>query len=91
MKKMVLKEITMAFGMTVEQFAKRTGYTRQHLYQSTLKPTTRAKAAIASLRDLNDLMFKMEQEEAQRRFEARSKAVKEFEQLILKAGEIDGH
>lgn len=83
---MVVNEIARAFGMTVDQFAKRIGYTRQALYDG-IRMTTRAKAAITNLRDLNALMYKMEQEEAQRRFDARENAVKEFEQKIMKGGE----
>ena len=83
---MKLNDIARAFGMTIDQFAKCIGYSRQNLY-SGIRMTTRAKAAISNLHNLNGIMFRIEQEEAQRRYEARENAVKEFEQLILKGGE----
>lgn len=81
MNKLKLNEIARAFGFTILQFAECIGYSRQALYLG-IRPSGKAKAAIAKLRSLNASMLKVEQEETQRRFEAREKAVKEFEKLI---------
>ncbi len=86
---MTTREIAVAFGMSVDQFARTIGYSRQALYQNEIRMTPRAENAIADLSELNHAMFKMETEEARRKFEAREKAVKEFEQRILCRGGSD--
>lgn len=85
---MTLKEIAKAFDMSVDNFAKSIGYTRQSLYDNTpVRNTGRAKAAISLLRFLNYSMLQAETELAHKRFETRKKAIEEFKQLILKDGE----
>ena len=87
---MKLGEIARTFGMTIGQFATIIGYSRQSLHEG-ISMTPKAKAAVAKLHTLNAVMLKMDQEEAQRKFEARENAVKEFEKSILKRVKSDGY
>lgn len=85
---MTLKEIAKAFDMSVDDFAKCIGYTRQSLYDKTsVRKTARAKAAISFLRFLNSSMLQQEMETANKRYSDRFKAVEEFRRLLLKDGE----
>lgn len=87
---MTLKEIAKAFDMTVDNFAKCIGYTRQSLYDKTsVRKTARAKAAISFLRFLNTSMFQQETETANQRFVLRKKAVEEFGRLMLMDGDVN--
>lgn len=85
---MELKEIATAFDMSVDDFAKCIGYTRQSLYDKTsVKKTARTKAAISILRFLNTSMLQQEMEQANQRFSVRRRAIEEFRRLFLKDGE----
>ena len=87
---MNLKEIANAFEMSVDDFAKCIGYTRQSLYDKTsVKKTARAKAAISLLRFLNDSMLQQEMEQLNKRVHCRKQAIEAFRRLIL--GDGDGN
>lgn len=88
---MDIGEIARAFNMTVAQFAKFVGYSRQALYQNDIRISHRSKAMLHHLKELNARMLQMDQEEAKRRCEERIRAIDEFEKRILKAGDTDGH
>ena len=81
---MTLKEIAHAFNMSVDDFAKCIGYTRQSLYDKTsVKKTFRAKAAISLLRFLNDSMLQQEMEQLNKRLYCRKQAIEELKRLLL--------
>ena len=81
---MNLKEIANAFEMSVDDFAKCIGYTRQALYDKTsARKTTRAKAAISLLRFLNDSMTQQEFEQLNKKTACRRQAIEEFRRLLL--------
>ena len=85
---MTLKEIANAFDMSVEDFAKCVGYTRQSLYDKTsVRKTARAKAAISLLRFLNDSMLHEEMEKVKQRHAARLMAIEAFGRLLLEDGD----
>ena len=87
---MTLKEIAKAFEVSVDDFAKCIGYTRQALYSNTqIRNTARAKAAISFLRFLNDSMFREETEKVNQRFFARKRAIEAFRIKML--GDGDGN
>lgn len=88
---MELREIAKAFGMTVDEFAKCVGYTRQALYCKTpFRNTARAKAAISFLRFLNTSMLQEEMGKANQRFATRRNAIEQFGLLLLKDGDGNG-
>ena len=85
---MTLKEIATAFDMSVEDFAKCVGYTRQSLYDKTsVKKTARAKAAISLLRFLNDSMLQEEMEKVRQRYTHRRIAIVELGRLLMENGD----
>ena len=87
---MTLKEIAKAFEMSVDDFAKCIGYTRQALYDKTsVKKTIRAKAAVSFLRFLNDSMFRDETEKVNQRFFARSRAIDAFRRMMIEDGDVN--
>ena len=88
---MGLKEIANAFEMSVDDFAKCIGYTRQSLYDKTsVRNTARAKAAISLLRFFNDSMRQQEIEQMNQRFSCRKQAIEAFRQLLLGDGDGNG-
>ena len=88
---MTLKEIATAFDMSVEDFAKCVGYTRQSLYDKTgVKKTARAKVAISLLRFINDSMLQEEMEKVKQRYATRKTAIGEFGRLLLGDGDGNG-
>jgi hypothetical protein len=88
---MTLKEMAKAFEMSVDDFAKCIGYTKQALYNKTsVRKTNRAKAAVSFLRFLNDSMFRDETEKVNQRFFARQRAVEAFRKMMLGDGDGNG-
>ena len=87
---MTLKEIAKAFDMSVDDFAKCTGYSRQALYcKPSVRNTARVKATISLLRFLNDSMMQQEMGKVQQRASERRKAIEEFKMWLL--GDGDGN
>ena len=87
---MTLKEIAKTFDMSVDDFAKCTGYSRQALYlKPSVRNTARAKAAISLLRFLNDSMMQQEMEKVKQRASERRKSIEEFKMWIC--GDGDGN
>jgi hypothetical protein len=83
---MKCSNIAGAFGMTVKQFADACGYSRQTLYCGEIRDCRRARAMLHNLKGLNESMLRMDMEEAQRKFELRTRAVEEFEKQIENNG-----
>ena len=85
---MTIKQIAKTFDMSIESLAKCMGYSRQAFYNAgCMKNKTRAQAAIDSLRNLNAVLYQQERETALRRFQARSRAAKALEKILLNGGE----
>ena len=88
---MTLKEIANAFDMTVDDFAKCVGYTRQSLYDKTsVRKQARAKAAISLLRFLNSSMLQEDMAKASQRCATRRRAIEAFGRLFLESGDGNG-
>ena len=76
-----IHKIAGEFGMTIGQIAELMGYSRQALYQKDIKNKHRMRAAISRLRMLSEEMCRQEIELAERRFEARNRAIEELEKI----------
>ena len=86
---MTIKQIANAFDMTVKEFCKYIGYSRQALYQRDLNQS-RAKAIARLLCLRNKEQFEAEIQRAKERFIEREKAAKEFEQIFCGEALKDG-
>lgn len=85
---MSVAPIAKKFGMTVDEFAKCIGYSRQALYSpECFKSAARNAVAIAKIRSLNAQMYQQERDAALRRFKARERAVKTLENKLLQGGD----
>ena len=84
-----LGEIDRVFGMTVSDLAAFIGYSRAALYdfEKADRNRGRAKAAIEMLETHNRKMLSEELAAAESRFEARKKAIQEFQKMVFGAAE----
>lgn len=75
---MTVKELAAAFDMNVGEMGKALGYSRQALYNLSESRTSRALASYTFLELLNKEMKRRELALAEKRFEDRKKAMREF-------------
>lgn len=81
-----LKQIAKSFNMSVSQFAKKTGYTRQALYQALENGvcSTRLNATIDMLKMISDTMYNAELEKVQLDKKERDEQIKAISNCVGK-------
>ena len=87
---MNIQTIARTFGMTIDQFAKHTGYSRQAFYQKSIRNTAKSQQMIRDLKRLERSMFELDIEKAKDRSDARLRAIEELEKMCAGVGETDG-
>ena len=87
---MNIQTIARTFGMTIDQFARQTGYSRQAFYQKSIRNTAKSQQMICDLKRLERSMFELDIEKAKDRSDARQRAIEELEKMCAGVGETDG-
>lgn len=87
---MTLREIARAFNMTVAEFSKYIGYTRQALYGNNLN-YMRVKTAIRLLYFLKQKQYEEGLKKSAERADKQEEAIREFGKMFgYDAGEVEG-
>ena len=83
---MKIIDIARTFDMSVDQFAKYIGYSRQALYQNDIRMTPKARIAIERLEQLHSSKEREEMLAVKTRSLSREKAMDEFMDRLLYGG-----
>ena len=88
---MTIKEIALAFDMTVKDFSQYIGYSRVGLYyivSGKHDPLySRMRTVLNRLYSLHDQLYEKEKKELYDRVSKRCEAIKDFEKLLLNGGD----